>query len=83
VDLCGTDVPIHFVEHPFPDISIRVPSLTKSQSLLGYKPRYDLDSALSLTVKWYREHMSSFVEDKVVTAGVSRSSSMAIAASAK
>jgi len=83
VDFCGTDAPIHFVEHPFADISIRVPSLTKSQSLLGYKPCYDLDSALSLTVEWYRQHIGSFVEDKVVAARVSRSSSMAIAASAK
>ena len=60
VDLCGVDVPIQFVDHPFPDISIRVPSLTKAQSLLGYKPRYDLDLALSLTVDWYRKHLSFF-----------------------
>jgi nucleoside-diphosphate-sugar epimerase len=60
VDLCGVDVPIQFVDHPFPDISIRVPSLTKAQRLLGYKPRYDLDLALSLTVDWYRKHLSFF-----------------------
>ena len=69
VDLCGSDAPIHFIEHPFPDISIRVPSLTKSQSLLGYKPRYDLDSALSLTVEWYREHMAFFVKDRAMAVG--------------
>jgi nucleoside-diphosphate-sugar epimerase len=60
VDQCGVDVPIQFIDHPFPDISIRVPSLIKAQSLLGYKPRYDLDLALSLTVDWYRKHLSFF-----------------------
>lgn len=82
VDLCGTDVPIHFVEHPFPDISIRVPSLTKSQALLGYKPRYDLDSALSLTVDWYREHMSFFAKEKAMAAGASRPATRSVVASA-
>ncbi len=62
VDTCGTDVPIDFIEHPFPDISIRVPSLAKAHSLLGYKPRYHLDAALSLTVEWYREHLEFFAK---------------------
>lgn len=66
VALCGTDAPIDFIEHPFPDISIRVPSTAKAQSLLGYKPRYDLDSALRLTVDWYREHLDFFATDPVL-----------------
>ena len=68
VDLCGTDVPINFIEHPFPDISIRVPSLAKAQSLLGYKPRYYLDSAVSLTIDWYREHLRFFTKGNVKVA---------------
>jgi nucleoside-diphosphate-sugar epimerase len=63
VELCGTDAPINFVEHPCPDVSIRVPSSTKAQTLLGYKPRYDLDSALQLTIGWYRENLGFFVRD--------------------
>lgn len=69
VDLCGTNAPIRFIDHPFPDISIRVPSLTKSQSLLSYKPRYDLDLALSLTVDWYRENIAFFVKEKALAVG--------------
>lgn len=69
VDLCGTNAPICFIDHPFPDISIRVPSLTKSQSLLSYKPRYDLDLALSLTVDWYRENIAFFVKEKALAVG--------------
>jgi len=82
VDLCGTNVPIKFIEHPFPDISIRVPSLAKSQSLLGYKPRYDLDSAISLTIDWYREHLAFFVRDSAKVPAGSSSTKLALAASA-
>lgn len=60
VDLCGSTVPISFIENPFPDISIRVPSVAKAWSLLGYRARYDLDLGLSITVDWYREHFNFF-----------------------
>jgi nucleoside-diphosphate-sugar epimerase len=63
VELCGGEAPIEFVEHPFPDISIRVPSIAKAQTLLGYKPRYDLNSALRLTVDWYRENLEFFTTE--------------------
>jgi nucleoside-diphosphate-sugar epimerase len=82
VELCGTGVPIHFVEHPFPDISIRVPSLAKSQSLLGYKPLYDLELALSLTVDWYRQHVEFFSGNKAIAAAVSHSETRLFVASA-
>ena len=62
VELCSTDVPINFIEHPFPDISIRVPSTAKAQSRLGYNPRHDFDSALGLTFDWYRDHLNFFRE---------------------
>jgi nucleoside-diphosphate-sugar epimerase len=67
VELCGAEVPIEFVDHPFPDISIRVPALAKAQSQLGYQPRYDLNSALGLTVAWYRAHFDFF--EKVESGG--------------
>jgi len=81
IELCGNEVPIEFVEHPFPDISIRVPSLTKAQSLLGYRPKYYLDTAVSQTVEWYREHLSFFPEGKALRGP--RFSRMPIATSAK
>jgi nucleoside-diphosphate-sugar epimerase len=69
VTLSESKAPITFVEHPFPDISIRVPSLTKAQSLLGYRPTYDLDSALMLTIDWYRKHWSFFASSAAMAAG--------------
>jgi dTDP-glucose 4,6-dehydratase len=62
VDITGSKSPIRLVEQPFPDIGIRVPSLTKAQNVLGYRPRYDLDSALTLTVDWYRRHWDFFAD---------------------
>lgn len=62
VEIANSSSDIRFVEHPFPDVSIRVPSLTKAETLLGYRPRYDLDSALTLTIDWYRRHWDIFVE---------------------
>lgn len=59
VEFTGSSSPIVFCESPFPDISIRVPSLSKAQRLLGYKPRYDLNTALKLTIQWYRESLAT------------------------
>jgi nucleoside-diphosphate-sugar epimerase len=62
MDLTGASVPVKFTKPAFPDISIRVPSLEKARRLLDYEPWYDLDSALTLTIDWYRENLDSFVE---------------------
>lgn len=68
VEVCGNEVPIKFEKCAVPDIGIRVPVLTKAQSLLGYKPRYDLDSALPVTVDWYRDHLDVFDRQDISTA---------------
>ncbi|HTW22669.1 MAG TPA: NAD-dependent epimerase/dehydratase family protein [Candidatus Baltobacteraceae bacterium] len=59
-EMTHTGVPIKFLDHPFPDIEIRVPSLTKAQTVLDYKPAYDLASALAPTIAWYQEHLAYF-----------------------
>lgn len=60
IDIAGSDSSIQFVENPFPDIQIRVPSLEKAQNLLGYNPRYDLDTALAATIDWHRQNWEFF-----------------------
>jgi nucleoside-diphosphate-sugar epimerase len=62
VALADSSSPIAFIEHPFPDISIRVPCLTKAHQLLGYQPRFDLDTGLALTIDWYKENRDCFPE---------------------
>jgi nucleoside-diphosphate-sugar epimerase len=49
---------VTFCESPFPDISIRVPSLEKARRLLEYEPKYDLSAGLKLTIEWHRENFN-------------------------
>jgi dTDP-glucose 4,6-dehydratase len=60
IDLADSRSTIVEVPNPFPDIGIRVPSISKAQNLLGYEPQYSLDDALALTIDWYREHQDRF-----------------------
>jgi nucleoside-diphosphate-sugar epimerase len=53
IQLAESSSPILFCESPFPDISIRVPSLEKARRLLGYDPQYDLKTGLELTIQWH------------------------------
>jgi len=69
VELTGKTVPINLTDSPFPDIGIRVPSLDKARRLLGYRPSYDLESGLRLTIDWYRQHLG-FFEKRVSRAAV-------------
>lgn len=60
IEITGGSSDIVFVESNSPDVSIRVPSLEKSQRLLGFEPSFDLDRALRLTVEWYRQNFDFF-----------------------
>lgn len=60
IELSGSASPIQLIKHPFPDISIRVPSLAKAQTLLDYSPRFDLDTGLVVTIEWYRQNLGRF-----------------------
>lgn len=55
-EFTNRSVPVNFVNPDFPDVEIRVPSLEKARRVLGYKPKYDLDTALRLTVDWYKKN---------------------------
>jgi len=59
IELTNSTSPIHFREAPFPDISIRVPSLEKARRLLGYEPQYDLSTGLKHTIEWHRHNLDS------------------------
>jgi len=60
IQVTQSSAPITFVESPYPDIEIRVPSLEKARQILDYEPCYGLRRALQLTVDWYREHLDYF-----------------------
>jgi dTDP-glucose 4,6-dehydratase len=69
IHLTGSKAEINFCDSPFPDISIRVPSLEKAKRLLGYEPRYDLKTGLALTIQWYRENLH-FLHDPAIISEV-------------
>jgi nucleoside-diphosphate-sugar epimerase len=60
IQLTGSTSPVTFCPSPFPDISIRVPSLEKARRLLAYEPRFDLNTGLKHTIEWYRENFMAF-----------------------
>jgi nucleoside-diphosphate-sugar epimerase len=49
---------IVFKPHPGPEVDLRVPSIEKAASLLGFKPTVSLEAGISKTIPWYREHQS-------------------------
>ena len=65
IQLTGSMSIVTFCESPFPDISIRVPSLQKARRLLEYEPKYDLNAGLQLTIEWHRENFSLFQQGAI------------------
>lgn len=59
IQLSNTSSSIQYCKSPFPDISIRVPSLEKARRLLEYEPKYDLKTGLTLTIEWFRNHYAT------------------------
>jgi UDP-glucose 4-epimerase len=49
---------IVFKPHPGPEVDLRVPSIEKAMSLLGYAPRISLADGIARAIPWYAEHLS-------------------------
>ncbi len=69
IEVTGRPVPINFVNPPFPDIEIRVPSLDKARLLLDYHPKFDLRHGLQLTIDWYLQHLDFLEAKRAVAVG--------------
>lgn len=46
---------IIYVPKNYVDVELRIPSIEKAQSLLGYKPEVNLDEGIIKTYKWYKK----------------------------
>jgi nucleoside-diphosphate-sugar epimerase len=55
---------IIFKPHPGPEVDLRVPSIEKAASLLGFKPTISLESGISRTIPWYREHLIALTSER-------------------
>jgi UDP-glucuronate decarboxylase len=47
------------VYKPWPqqDVELRIPDIEKAKRLLGYEPKFDLETGLEKTIDWYRSVM--------------------------
>ena len=51
-----------FKPHPGPEVELRVPSIEKAITLLGYQPKVSLENGIQRTIPWYREHAARLLE---------------------
>jgi UDP-glucose 4-epimerase len=58
IRLTSSKSDIVFKPHPGPEVDLRVPSIDKAHTLLGYQPKVSLEAGISRTIPWYAQHMS-------------------------
>lgn len=52
--LCNSESRIIYGYKDYVDIELRIPSIKKAQTILGYWPKIDLEEGLLRTIEWYR-----------------------------
>jgi nucleoside-diphosphate-sugar epimerase len=58
IRLTGSKSAIVFKPHPGPEVDLRVPSIEKAMTMLGYQPKTPLEAGIARTIPWYAEHLS-------------------------
>ncbi len=58
IRLTNSTSSIVFKPHPGPEVDLRVPSIDKAMSLLGFQPTVTLEAGISRTIPWYAEHLA-------------------------
>jgi nucleoside-diphosphate-sugar epimerase len=58
IRLTGSTSEIVYKPHPGPEVDLRVPSIEKATTLLGYQPKVSLEAGISRTIPWYAEHLA-------------------------
>ncbi len=57
VYLCKSKSKIVYVPKNYVDVELRIPSIEKAQSLLGFYPKVDLNEGILKTYNWYKKNM--------------------------
>ena len=55
----GSSAPIRFIDRPEDDPSVRRPSITLADHLLGWKAETALDDGLRRTIAWFRDQLAA------------------------
>jgi nucleoside-diphosphate-sugar epimerase len=62
IRLTHSKSPIVFKPHPGPEVDLRVPSIDKAMTMLGYRPTIALETGISKTIPWYQEHLALVIK---------------------
>jgi nucleoside-diphosphate-sugar epimerase len=62
IRLTNSKSEIIFRPHPGPEIDLRVPSIDKAMTLLGYRPQIPLEAGISRAITWYAEHAAGLLK---------------------
>jgi UDP-glucose 4-epimerase len=57
--LTNSQSEIIFRPHPGPEVDLRVPSIEKAMTLLGFRPTVSLNDGISRTIPWYAENLAA------------------------
>lgn len=57
VSLTGTKAKIKYIPKNYVDVELRIPSIDKATSMLGYKPKVDLNEGIMRSYKWYKTQL--------------------------
>jgi nucleoside-diphosphate-sugar epimerase len=60
IRLTNSKSEIIFRPHPGPEVDLRVPSVEKAMSLLGYKATVSLENGVKQTIPWYAKNLDAF-----------------------
>lgn len=58
VKLAESASKIEHIEWPYTDVELRIPDISAAKTILGYKPKFDLEQGLLRTIDWYRSKAS-------------------------
>ncbi|MFZ1948191.1 MAG: NAD-dependent epimerase/dehydratase family protein [bacterium] len=56
--LCGSSSKVVYTYKDYVDVELRIPSIKKAQTILGYWPKVDLEDGLARTIEWYRKRLN-------------------------
>lgn len=56
IRLCNSKSKIKYIPKNYVDVELRIPSIEKAQSLLGFHPKTDLNEGIIKTYKWYKKY---------------------------
>ena len=48
---------VDFVPKDYVDVELRIPSIEKARTILGFEPKIDLEEGIKRTAQWYRRRM--------------------------